>query len=76
MPPAKTITLRFESKDGQFRLNVTPQDHFTSLLSPILDKLPRNVDSTTITLSNRPFGGEERLIHSLKGVTIERVGLS
>ena len=76
MSPAKTITLRFESKDGQFRLNVGPQEQFTSLLSPILDKLPKNVDSTTVTLSNRPHGGEERLVHSLKGVTIDRVGLS
>ena len=40
-----------------------------------MDKLPNNVDSTTISLSNKPHKGEERLLSSLAGVTIERVGL-
>ena len=95
MPPSKPLLLRFESKEGQFRLTVLPSDQFTSLLSPvsfkqpsrftynyeslmlsqILDKLPKNVDSTTITLSNKAHNGEERQLSSLKGVTIERVGL-
>ncbi|MCJ1384854.1 nuclear protein localization protein 4 [Xylographa soralifera] len=74
VPPKKTL-LRFESKDGQFRLEVSPSDQLISLLSPILDKLPKSVDSTTITLSNRPFGSDARLLSSLEGVTIERVGL-
>ncbi|MCJ1482349.1 nuclear protein localization protein 4, partial [Schaereria dolodes] len=75
MAPAKTIILRFESKDGQFRLNVTPSDAFTSFLPQILDYLPKTTDSSTLTLSNKPFGGEERLLSSLKGITVERVGL-
>lgn len=33
--PASTITLRFESKDGQFRLQVEPDTHFTDLLSKV-----------------------------------------
>lgn len=37
MPPPKTITLRFESREGQFRLQVSPKDEFTSLLSPVRD---------------------------------------
>ncbi|MCJ1397012.1 nuclear protein localization protein 4 [Xylographa trunciseda] len=75
MAPSKKILLRFESKDGQFRLEVSPADQLTSLLAPILDKIPKSVDSTTITLSNRPFGSDARLLSSLKGVSIERVGL-
>jgi nuclear protein localization family protein 4 len=75
MAPSKSIVLRFESKNGQFRLTVSPSDQFPSLLPLILDKIPNNVDSTTITLSNRPHDGEERLITSLKGITIDRVGL-
>ena len=75
MPPPKSITLRFESKDGQFRLNVPQDEQFTALLSGILDKLPKNVDSQTVKLSNRPHGGDERLLSSLKGVTIDRVGI-
>lgn len=75
MPALKPITLRFESKDGQFRLNVSPSEEFTALLSSILDKLPRDTDSRSIKLSNRPHGGEDRLLSSLQGVSIDRVGL-
>ena len=41
----------------------------------ILENLPDDVDSRSITLSNKPFGGEDRKLTSLKGVAIERVGL-
>ncbi|MCJ1391722.1 nuclear protein localization protein 4 [Xylographa bjoerkii] len=75
MAPVKKMLLRFEGKDGQFRLEVSPSDQLTSLLSPILDKLPKSVDSTTITLSNRPFGSDARKLSALEGITIERVGL-
>lgn len=35
MSSSKSILLRFESKDGQFRLSVNPTDQFTSLLSRV-----------------------------------------
>ncbi|SLM37760.1 endoplasmic reticulum and nuclear membrane proteinc [Lasallia pustulata] len=75
MAPSKSLLLRFEGKDGQFRLTVNPSDQFTSLLPQILDKLPKTTDSTSIVLSNKPHAGEDRLLSSLKGITIERVGL-
>ena len=92
MPPSKSIILRFQSKNGQFRLNVDPDIQFTDLLSgvcdgsvkrypwtksydQILDNLPKDADSKSIVLSNRAFGGEERLLSSLAGVSISRVGL-
>ncbi|KAI9834768.1 MAG: nuclear protein localization protein 4 [Sarea resinae] len=69
------MLLRFQSRNGQFRLNVAPKDHFTSLLPQISEHLPTNADPSSITLSNRPAGGDARLLRSLKGVAIERVGL-
>ncbi len=50
MPPSKTILLRFESKNGQFRLSVDPADDFSSLTSnvlslEILGRLPSITDT-------------------------------
>ncbi|MCJ1359744.1 MAG: nuclear protein localization protein 4 [Icmadophila ericetorum] len=75
MPSQQSILLRFESRVGQFRLTVSPAEQFTSLLPSIVEKLPKNTDPTSIVLSNKPHNGEERLLSSLRGVTIERVNL-
>lgn len=75
MPPPSSILLRFESKNGQFRLTVDPNDQFPSLLSKILDNLPKDIDTQSIVLSNKPFGGEDRLLRTLNGVPIAKVGL-
>ena len=73
---SKPILLRFESKNGRFRLAVDPSTEFPSLLPQILDKLPKGADSKSIILSNRRSGGQDRLLSSLAGVSISRVGLS
>ncbi|KAI9806799.1 MAG: nuclear protein localization protein 4 [Piccolia ochrophora] len=69
------MLLRFRSPEGTFRLSVNPTDQFSSLQSQIIDNLPKNVDSSTITLSNRPNGGQARYLKDLKGVTVEAPGL-
>ncbi|KAL3481149.1 NPL4 family-domain-containing protein [Aspergillus californicus] len=74
---SRPIILRFESRNGQFRLNVSPQDQFLSIESQVLEHLPTDVEPSSIKLSNKPIGaaGEERLFNALEGVSFEQVGL-
>jgi nuclear protein localization family protein 4 len=70
------MILRFVSKEGQFRLTVQPETTFPELLSQIGEKLPKSVDLQSVTVSNRPHGGDARKISELKGVSFQQVGLS
>lgn len=69
------MLLRFQSRNGQFRLNAEPTTVFTDLLPQILEKLPADTDPDSVKLSNKPQGGEARKISQLKGVQIQQVGL-
>ncbi|KAF2281191.1 polyubiquitin-tagged protein recognition complex, Npl4 component [Westerdykella ornata] len=70
------MILRFQSKEGQFRLNVDPATTFPEILPQIAEKLPKTTDLATLTVSNRPHGGDARLIQSLRGVSFRQVGLT
>ncbi|KAL4884358.1 NPL4 family-domain-containing protein [Aspergillus karnatakaensis] len=74
---SRPIILRFESRNGQFRLNVSLQDQFLSLQEKILERLPSDVEPSSVKLSNKPIGasGDERLLGTLEGVSFEQVGL-
>ncbi|KAI9839039.1 MAG: nuclear protein localization protein 4 [Thelocarpon superellum] len=69
------MLLRFRGPDGSFRLTVEASDLFPSLLTPLLENLPKDVDPSSITLSNKPAGGQIRHLAELDGVTIAAPGL-
>ena len=69
------MILRFVSRDGQFRLTVEPSTTFTDIIPQVAEKLPKNIDIDSITVSNKRQGGDSRKLSILKGVTFDQVGL-
>jgi nuclear protein localization family protein 4 len=69
------MILRFRGRDGQFRIEVDPSTDIASILPKLAENLPSNVDASSITLNNKPQGGEARRISDLKGVKFAQVGL-
>ena len=70
------MILRFQSREGQFRLNVEPTTDISSILPDVLEKLPKDVIPSSVTISPKPHGGDSRPIESLQGVTFGRLGLA
>lgn len=69
------MILRFQSRNGQFRLNVEPTTDISSVLPQVLEKLPKETVAASVTISPKPQGGDSRAMQSLKGVTFGRLGL-
>ena len=70
------MILRFQSREGQFRLNIEPTTDIAGILPDIQEKLPKDVIPSSITISPKPHGADSRPIQSLKGVTFGRLGLT
>jgi len=70
------MILRFQSRNGQFRLTVEPSTDIASVLPQVIEKLPEGVIPSSITISPKPHGGEARQIESLKGFTFGKIGLT
>jgi nuclear protein localization family protein 4 len=69
------MILRFRGRDGQFKLDVQPNDDFSSLQTSIAENLPSNIDISSIKVSNKPQGGESHPLRKLKGVKLQQIGL-
>ena len=70
------MILRFQSREGQFRLNVEATTDIASILPDVLERLPSDTISSTVTVSPKPQGGDSRAIEKLQGVTFGRLGLT
>ena len=70
------MILRFRGRDGQFRLDVKPNDDFSSLKARIAENIPNNTDLSTLKVSNQPQGGDARRLEDLKGIKLAQVGFS
>jgi nuclear protein localization family protein 4 len=70
------MILRFRGRDGQFRLTVEADTDFYDLQNQIAENLPKDTDLATLSVSNKPQGGDARLLKDLRGVKLKQVGLS
>jgi nuclear protein localization family protein 4 len=69
------MILRFSSSIGQFRLTVEPSTDLTSLLPQIVEKLTPDTLPSSVSISPQR-GGQSRSLESLKGVTVQKLGLA
>ena len=74
------MLLRFESKNGQFRLTAQPTDTFAALGRQILGNLPANTDPSSIVISPKPVSNtpntqQERRLADIPTVQLGQVGL-
>ena len=69
------MIIRFQGRDGQFRLTIEPQTRISSILPKVTEKLPNDVDPASITISPKPHGAEAHTIVSLGNATFEQLGV-
>lgn len=70
------MILRFQSRNGQFRLTVEPDTDIASVLPQVLEKLPAGTVPSSVTISPKPQGADSRPIEALKGATFGKLGLT
>ena len=69
------MIIRLRGADGMYRVEVSPDDTFSTLGYKLLTKLPDTVDADTITLSNSPNGGDIKRLREVARARISQVGL-
>ena len=70
------MILRFQSRNGQFRLNVESDTDIDSVLPQVVEKLPAGTIPSSVTISPKPHGADSRPIEALSGVTFSKLGLT
>ncbi|KAM0708921.1 hypothetical protein Q7P35_002957 [Cladosporium inversicolor] len=70
------MILRFQSRNGQFRLTVESDTDIASVLPQVVEKLPAGTIPSSVTISPKPHGADSRPIEALKGVTFSKIGLT
>ncbi|KAK6359973.1 nuclear protein localization protein 4 [Orbilia brochopaga] len=70
------MILRFRCQDGTFRIEVQPTDDISALYQKLLEVLPKNIEGTSILLSDKPANGATRVLHELSGQHVRDVGLN
>lgn len=70
------MILRFQSKNGQFRLNLEATADIAGILPQVLEHLPKDVKPDSVRMSPQPTGKDSRPIASLRGVTFQRLGMT
>lgn len=70
------MILRFQSRNGQFRLTVEPDTDIASILPQVVEKLPAGTQPSSVTISPKPHGADSRPIEALKGVSFGKLGLT
>jgi len=69
------MIIRFQSRNGQFRLTLDADADVASTLPAVLEKLPKDTIPSTVTISPKPHGAESRAIETLQGISFARLGL-
>lgn len=71
-----TMMIRVRGPDGTLRLEVDPSQTFAKLAELLSQKLPPTVDFNTLTISNKPAGGESKVLKDIAKFQIAKIGLS
>lgn len=69
------MILRFQSRHGQFRLEVDSQADIASILPQVMAKLPADTQPESVTVSPQRHGGDSRVLQDLQRVSFHRLGL-
>ena len=70
------MILRFQSREGTFRLNVEASTDISTILDDVLQHLPKDAIASSVTISPKPHGGDTRSIQSLQGINFGKLGLA